>query len=495
MRMLGSSTGALAALLAVQLAAPSFAAPKLVPTAVRSSSGPKVAVLVVGLEPLSSSRAAELEHAAELAVERSGRFQLAKLIDVLDPQNARARETRLKEATEAYAAGSRAYDELDTAKAAQLFDAAVKAFRDTDLTRTFGERTRAWVMKVASLVANGEPIAAKAQIDSIVALDPKAQFSSNYFPPELLKYVEDARRLATSGKQSLEVRTTPSGARVYVDGQYRGLSPVEVSNLASGEHHVALVMPGYSLAQQPVLPGPNEITLRPAEAHSRWKDAVDRIARDPEGALRDAAAKDFGKWAGVDQVLVVLAWSKGPKTEVTGLRIEVRDGHNAAFDEDILTGTGEPFVDSAASFVSRLLARDFPRKGGKPVVHYTEPGSGSGKRVAGYVLLGTSAALIGGGLFFGLQANGQAAQFKQTPQGTEQARVLERTGRTYALVADLSVLVGLLAAAPGGYLAFAGGGRTDEARPPESARREEKPPPREEKQKKRLDDEEDLRNF
>lgn len=48
------------------------------------------------------------------------------------------------------------------------------------------------------------------------------------------------------GYGELTVRTTPPGARVYLDGSQVGVSPVRLSDIPTGFHRVRAVCPGYS---------------------------------------------------------------------------------------------------------------------------------------------------------------------------------------------------------------------------------------------------------
>ncbi len=54
----------------------------------------------------------------------------------------------------------------------------------------------------------------------------------------------------------LTVRTTPAGARVYLDGSQVGVSPVRLLAVPTGFHEVRAVFPGYSdgMAQVEILP-------------------------------------------------------------------------------------------------------------------------------------------------------------------------------------------------------------------------------------------------
>lgn len=488
-------------------------------------------VLAVGLDAAAKDSSGELNRAAAVAIQRSGKLESIRLVDALEPQNSAKRKAKLAEAEAAYLAGISAYDELDTVRAAQQFEASMKAFRSTDLTRTLEELAKAWVMKAASFVANGENAAAKQEIEKIVAVHAKAQFSSAYFTPDALKQVEEARKSAAAAKGELKVKTTPSGAEVYLDGEYRGVSPLTVKKLLPGEHLLTALAAGYSMAQQPVGLGTAEVSLRPAEAHEQWRAAVERIAQDPRGPLRDAAAKELGKWVGADQVLLAIAKksSAGHKLELTALRLETKDGHNAAY-QIATVPMGQGLGPAAETLFMALLSKDEPRQGGNPVVHFDLPGSGTLRRTVGYALIATGVALVGGGLFIGTQANAQVDEYRRTKQtDAQRSAELKNRGQTYALMADLFMLGGVVAAAPGGFLAFSGSERKEElgqapeakglpgtdargkeargkdARAKEAAaelerRREEQRKKEEEGQQKKEQeknkrDEEDLRNF
>lgn len=434
---------------------------------------PKLTVVALGLDFRGQEAAGALEYTAEQAVARSGRFEVVRLVDALDTQNATFRATRQKEAEAAMQAGLAAYDELDTVQAAKHFSEAAKAYEQTDLARTFAAFSKAWVMRIASLVANGETRAAAAEVDELIPLDPRAVFSPNYFPPDSLKKVEAARKAAlAAGSTTIEVKTRPSGAQVYLNGQFKGLSPLVVQKLPAAQHRLTIAAPGYALLQQRASPGLNELTLRPVAA-SPWQAAADRLQKDPEGPGRDAAAAELGRYAGAEQVLVILARQNatGQRLEVIALRLDSADGHNFAFQTVELARTGDLAV-AADPLWTALLAKDEPRRGG-PVTHFKEQGPVS-KKTLGYALLGGGGALLVSGLVFGLQAQSANDGYRRTSQLDPRHSSLRSSGQTYALVADLGTVLGLAAAGAGGYFAFFSG--RGKAEPP---RKVAPPAPRE----------------
>jgi hypothetical protein len=57
---------------------------------------------------------------------------------------------------------------------------------------------------------------------------------------------------APAGTGSLTVTTTPAGAAVYIDGDFRGLSPLVFSGLSPGSHTLLLKLEGYQDLSAPV---------------------------------------------------------------------------------------------------------------------------------------------------------------------------------------------------------------------------------------------------
>ncbi|RKH47446.1 PEGA domain-containing protein, partial [Corallococcus llansteffanensis] len=428
---------------------------RLMPRTLPAATGPRVAVVAIALDPSLEGEALKLAHWAEQAVARSGRLELVRLTDALDTQGASARTAKAMEGNAAFKEGAKAYDELDTVKALQSFDTAVRAYEQSDLSRAFGLLSRARVMKAATQLANGENKAAELEMRSVLAVDPRAQFNPNFFPPESVAFVEKERKAQLEGAQAtLTVTTQPVPAQVFVDGAFRGVSPVSLTGLTRADHYVTLVAPGYSVTEGRAREGDASFPLTRLSVQPRLDALMKRIADNPDSEDRDKALQELGALAGVSQVLALLVRGgpgNAPLT-VTGLRLDVADGHSLAYAPGPVP-RGDAMATGSESLLTGLVAQDAARVGGKPVKHFTG-GGGVSRRTAGYVLLATGVALLAGGIYFGLEASSKADAFKTAPQGSTRAEDLKSTGKTYALVADVGVLAGLVAAGAGSYLAF-----------------------------------------
>ncbi|MBN1204820.1 MAG: PEGA domain-containing protein [Myxococcaceae bacterium] len=475
-------SGLLVGLLAVGPAFAQQSPERLLPPAPPAAAAPKLTVVVVPLDAPARAQVPRLTYLAEQAVRGAGRFSLVRLVDALDPQGASIREAKAQAATAAFQEGVKAYDELDTQKALQQFDKAAQTYEGSDLSLHFEEMSRARVMKIASYVANGDNKAFLRELKEVLARNPRAEFSPNYFPPDELAIVEKTRKaILAEANRTLLVRTGEVIAQVFVDGQFQGPSPVTLSSLTSAEHFVTIIAPGYKPAQGRVR-GEASFTLQPVPTELRLRALVEQIANEPEGPGRDAALKELGALAGTQQVLAVLvrATPSAAAQDLIALRLDVSDGHNLGYATAPVPSMGEAMDAALQGGLTRVLQADAPRMGG-PVRHFASAKAGPGRRTAGYVLIATGAALVAGGFYFGLEASSRSSRFKETPQTSPRAEQLRSDGKTFALIADLGILAGLVSAGAGSWLAFSGSGGDGktQARPSRSAPPPGPPPARE----------------
>lgn len=459
MRSSRPASVALQALLAVLISAlvrpPVWAAaPTHVARLVLAASGPKVAVVVISQDAKAAPQQGALEGAAEAALVRAARFDVLSVQDAFNPDRAQERAASLENAQKRIKEGTQAIEDLDSAKAIEAFTQALDGLKAADLSDDFSPLIDTWTMKAAGFATSGDTASAKKEIEAIVGVQARAVFSTAYFPPELIKFAEAQKRLAANAKGELLVRTEPAGARVWIDGTYRGLSPVTVTEMTSAKHFVTAALGGYALSQSQVTPGEQLVSLQPAQLGDAWKNAVANVTKDPEGPLRDSSAQALGTAAGLDQVLLVLAKKSlaGEQLDLVGLRLETKDGHNDAY-KAATVATGDP--ESMAAFFDALAGADTPRDGKDPVHHFKGAQGASGRTVAGLSLLGVGVVGAASWITFGVLALGRADAFHQTPQTrTVDSDLLRQSGQTYALVADVSWIVGLLAAGTGAVLLF-----------------------------------------
>jgi hypothetical protein len=401
----------------------------------------------VALDSTSESQLGRLTYAVELAASRSGRWEVKPLHDLVDPTSAEQRTKALHDAEAAAKLGQKAYDDLDAREAFQQFERAAHLYEQTDLSgKAFAGLINAWTMKIAALIATGNHRQGQAEIDKLLPVAPDAPLSATFFPPDDIAYGERVRSYIAKQKTSFSVSSSVRSSIIIVDGHYVGALPAQFE-AASGEHFLTVVTPGFSLLQQRAGPGQFVYAPQSAALTHTFETVAKKIAASASGGPpAEAAVAEFGKLVHVNQILVV--WVKtdaGGALNVTATRVDALDGHvwgqsTQAFDSE------RQLEQRVENWMYDLLGQDRPKIS-------ADRGTWN-KRNTGYVVLGSAAALLAGGIFFGIQASNDSSTFRRLPQTDPNADALRSSGRTYAITADFMFLGALVTGVTGGYFAF-----------------------------------------
>ncbi|MBI5547232.1 MAG: PEGA domain-containing protein, partial [Deltaproteobacteria bacterium] len=344
------------------------------------------------------------------------------------------------------------YDDLEIQKAAESADKALQAYERSDLSAWFDAMVTAWTLRILALVANAEQKKAQIELNLLLPVGGKATFDPNVFTPDFIAQVKGRRaEMAKKSTLGFAVEATPTPARVFVDGTFRGVTPVELTGLSPGDHFLTLVAPGYQIVQKRFRPAPGAIEhamLEPAPGLGAFLPRLDALRRDLLTRAEPSAAGAMARELGVDQILVLVVTNRPQDLRVSATRIGAT-GAELATAEELLPRDSAKLDDAAANLFSRVLAREMaPSR----VAHSSIFGMRWTMRHTGYVLLGAGVGLAGTGGMFGLQAKGSADSFRDL-RDLEQANPVwkerESEGRAYALVADLSYLVAALLVAAG----------------------------------------------
>jgi hypothetical protein len=388
------------------------------------------------------------------------------LVEPFDPEGEKKRAAALAEAKRYLTAAESLFNELELKDSYASAETAAARLEQTNLAIHFGDLVKARMMKIRGLLGNSEEKAARAAADQLLAIDIRATFDPKQFPPEFLGWA-NTRRDELRTKSDMEIAIRAQGqvpARVYVDGIYRGIAPADVKKLAPGEHYVTLIAPGYKLKQYRARAGSSDTAeMIPGD---RLVDLNRHLAAIKAGindeSRRDPALRDLGRAFGASQVLfITLSRQSKAAFAALALRLAVEDGHYLAYTEESLPdGDESRYMASAASFAERALSLDAPRVDGKAVT--TRGGNKSSgfsisRRQTGFISGGAGVAFVAAGVIFGVLALGQQSQFRSTPQTSSSASQIAATGRTFALVADISYIVGAIGLGGGGYLVLTSG--------------------------------------
>lgn len=415
-----------------------------------AAPNPKLLVVGLAVDPAAQAAVSALEQAVEAVAAR--RFSVLRGVDAADPSGAERRAAQLAEAEALVKQGKKAFDELDAEGTLKFFGQALEAYRGSDASLSFAGAIEARLLKAAALVALDKGSEARLELDRVLALSPKATLSDALFPPEFLKYAEGQRRVVANARGELKVRTKPSGARVYVDGVFRGVSPTSVKGLGGGKHTLTVLLTGYALFQDEAPLGEEDIALSPLSDKASASLYLGRMAQAPRGPERDEALRTWADAASAPQAVAILGRMVGGRIELTALRVDVDDGHTLAYVEKTMA-EGDSL--GAEGLAARLVDTDAPRVDRPVRYHQERRAVGKARQAAGTVLLAVAVGLVAQGVVFGVGARNEASTYAATPQvEVVKSQSLVQRGRAFSITADVSLGAGLLSGVVGAILAF-----------------------------------------
>jgi len=417
------------------------------------SHGPSLTVVGVALDRQGEDEAALAAYLAEQAVRRANVQKLVPLEDLFDPDAADARAKAEADGDRALTFAKKAYfQDLDLETAAALCDKAYAAYLKSDLPRNFTKLVEASELKIAAFAADpAKADRVKAELSLLLPIDPRTELSHNLFNPDTIKVAEGIReKLKEDARLTLQVKANVP-ARVFVDGAFRGISPLKVEHLAPGSHFVTLVAPGFLRAQDKVNPGPEPVyegKLEPAELTVQQGPKLKRVTQVYRSELLGPALAELGRAFKVDQVLAVAsqagAQPRVRQVDVVRERVvppSMLDDLDAPLPAD--EGKAASTIDG---LVTRALQNDHLLQGHRAPLAGS---SGKAMQYAGYGLLGAGAVSTGLFTYFGLTAKSQESKYRTIPQTSPESGTVASSGKSDALIANVALGVAIAAVGTG----------------------------------------------
>lgn len=398
----------------------------------------KVAALAVALDRRLEVDAAAALVALQRLLQNDARFEP---VDLAALALGDARAQKAKKAGALRAESLTLLDQMNEKAALEKASEAIAAYEEADLTSAFPDLLDAIAARAFAFYSAGGSDEVKAELVRLFTLKADYEIDARRAPPAFAPIAAQARaQVAAARRASLEVRSSPVPAEVFVDGIYRGIAPVKVVDLALGSHYVTLRAPGYDLAQErrPIgLGAPWQMALRPAPSERGLLELIGNIkTRLPPGSGGSGGA--LARWAGADEVLIAGLQKKTDSTWAS-LALYSSEGRQLAAAEGALKKpeaieelAREALVVRSAEPVAVLPPPPLPQPAPPPAVSASQvvaapaaapPGPAPSRSAAAKPVMGQSraSAYFGFGLGSGLGAftvNGGSRSFSEPLHGS-----------------------------------------------------------------------------
>jgi hypothetical protein len=297
----------------------------------------RVSALILPMDPTAEQLTLKVESFATEALNEYQGFVVRTSDELFGIPSDEEAAASLKRAETGFKESKTAFDERNYEDAERKLRATIKEYgKSVGAMKKCGNLCEAVAMYAAVLQARGDVEEAKITLLDLLALSPSYELDRKRYPQNFLAL---KAQVATSRNAQLRgnvtVKTKPAGARIYLDGELQGYSPMTLQTLPIGKHLVRLERPGFRQVgvMVEITPEDQEVTqeLTATTGYKAYDALMDRLAGE---ALKDKGGQTMVSVANslkLDRAVIgVLKEGNGETTELTMAYFDLKSGKRIA---------------------------------------------------------------------------------------------------------------------------------------------------------------------
>jgi tetratricopeptide (TPR) repeat protein len=305
----------------------------------------RVSALILPMDPTAEQLTLKVEGFALEALNEYQGFVVRSSDDLFGIPADEEAAASLKRAETGFKESKAAFDERNYEDAERKLRATIKEYgKAVGAMKNCGNLCESVAMYAAVLQARGDVEEAKITLLDLLALSPSYEVDRKRYPQNFLAL---KAQVATSRNAQLRgnvtVKTRPAGARVYLDGELQGYSPVTLQTLPIGKHLVRVERPGFRRlgVMVEITPEDQEITeeLTATTGYKAYDALMDRLAGE---ALKDKGGQTMSSVSNslkLDRAVIgVLKEGSGESTELTMAYFDLKSGKRIAIKRSSFQG-------------------------------------------------------------------------------------------------------------------------------------------------------------
>jgi hypothetical protein len=203
--------------------------------------------------------------------------------------------------------GKKYYQEGRFEEAVEKLSLALKMLTDKD------KLVDAYLHIALSHFALGEKEKAKQDLTELLRLKPEHKLDPMYYPPDFVQLLDEAKGVILA---HITIETEPTEAQVYLDGELTGLSPLELQEVAAGEHKLVVLKEGYKAAEKKLIVKEGEERTISFELEDEKQQKKPAVAVTPSEKKPQVKKSKSWLWillGGAAAVAVAILASRGRK--------------------------------------------------------------------------------------------------------------------------------------------------------------------------------------
>jgi len=316
-------------LLSIVFAATALAAPP---------SEKRVSALILPMDKEAEALTLKVEGFANEALGEYAGVSIRTSDDLFGIATDEEASASLKRADTGYKESKASFDDRNYEDAERKLRATIKEYgKAVGAMKGCGNLCDAVAMYAAVLQARGDVEEAKIAILDLLALAPTFELDRKRYPQNFLSLkaqVATGRNAQLRG--NVTVKTRPAGARVFLNGELQGYSPITLQTLPIGKHLVRIERPGFKQTgvMVEVTPEDQDVTqdLVATSGYKAFDALMDRLAGE---ALKDKGGQTMssvGNSLKLDRAVigVLRDGGGGETTELTMTYFDLKSGRRIA---------------------------------------------------------------------------------------------------------------------------------------------------------------------
>lgn len=415
----------------------------------RAGNGSTLAVVPVATDRSAEQAALEVGYIARTGFDRSPNYDVFPLETLLQSQN-QAERAAHEEARLKLQEGRTAYDALDLTGALASFTAAVLAFeKSASQWKSPEPVVETHLLMGATQALLGDAKSATDSFAQALMLDPRARMPSESMPEVAVPAMQNAHLQVTEAASGrLAVYSSPQMAEVWLDGRFRGVTPLQLDQIPTGRHYLRLVSPGYHNEGRTIDVAPHQETtiqssLRPTAKLTDYQNSTSALRQGNTAALAQ-----MGQLLKVDRILFLRIQAAGPDITVFGILADGVTGETYQEAQKSFSTLSPLFRGEAENWLAasfRKLQFSIPQVRPDQQLQPSDPGyvpppmvsEGINNQIrSGYIFLTVAGLALTSGITFAVLSQQPRDDFKKYPQTS--AEEIRTAWFYYALGADLS---------------------------------------------------------
>lgn len=420
----------------------------------------RVVALAHGDDEASKRVAVLVEKALRVALAKDGRHEVIIPEPGLGSAQWREARAQIQAAEKSLQRGILSYEELELERAAKQFAEALASYEAAAayLDESTGvARLSLWI--AACQLLSGDAATGKKSLAAALSLDAGVQPPSGVFNPEMRATFGSVARANDDRPELITSFTSdPSGAEVYVDHRFVGLTPAKAP-IPVGYHHIRISKSGFqSWGKLVSIEGKRPVkirgTLAPQGEEQELARLVSQAKSTPMGRGLPESVQELGNLLQGEQVVIVKVRADAGSAELHVDRFDLIAAARAGSTDLKVSTASEAELAKDLEKVGRMQAGADER--GKPGT--STPGvavAEVGPTCQGFtcprirlgVLIGGGAAgvvMLATGIIFDRMAAGDNSRYRSEQMPVSDARSLAASGKRKAWVGTSLMSAGVL---------------------------------------------------